>query len=140
MKPIFTRAELDVMTVLWEHDWLTPAQIEERFPRPIKNAALRSVLLILLEKGHVARRKVSRAYAYKAKTPQRKTFQQMIRGLSRMFCGGSPVALIAQLIATEKLSEDDIRELQRLIAQKADELNQRNEEKNHGRGGNSTVG
>ena len=49
----FTEGELEVMQVLWEHGELKPGEIQERFPRGIRNAALRSVLLVLLEKGHV---------------------------------------------------------------------------------------
>ena len=47
----FTEGELEVMQVLWEHGALKPGEIQERFPRGIRNAALRSVLLVLLEKG-----------------------------------------------------------------------------------------
>ena len=43
MKP-FTSGELEVMQVLWQHGSLKPAEIQARFPRPIQNAALRSVL------------------------------------------------------------------------------------------------
>ena len=117
----FTPGELEVMQVLWDHGALNPAQIEERFPRPIRNAALRSVLLVLMEKGHVARRKAGRAYVYEARTPRQNTFQKMVRRLTDIFCSGSPAVLIAQLIQTEKLTPDDIAELQRVAAQRASE-------------------
>lgn len=117
MDRLFTRGELEVMQVLWEHGVLKPTEIQERFPRPIRNAALRSVLLILLEKGHVTRKKISRAYYYKATTPRERTLRRLVRSLANVFCGGSSKALIARLIKMENLSEEDIRELQRLAAQ-----------------------
>lgn len=113
----FTSGELEVMQVLWDHGALNPTQIEERFPRPIQNAALRSVLLILLEKGHVSREKVGRSFVYRARTPRQNTFKNMVRRLSDVFCGGSPAALIAQIIKTEKLSKEDIAELRRVMSQ-----------------------
>ena len=64
----FTPGELEVMQVLWRHGPLKPGEIQRRFPRPIRNAALRSVLLVLLEKGHVTRDKEGRAYRYEART------------------------------------------------------------------------
>jgi BlaI family transcriptional regulator, penicillinase repressor len=113
MQP-FTPSELEVMQVLWEHGRMKPAEIEERFPREIKNAALRSILLILLEKGHVARRKVGKAYYYEAKTPSEGTLRSMARRLADVFCGGSTAALIAQLIRSENLSPEDVRDLERI--------------------------
>lgn len=114
----FTKSELEVMQVLWEYGSLKPAEIEERFPRPIKNAALRSLLLVLLEKGHVTRQLKGKAFFYKAKTPRENTFKKMARQMANIFCGGSPAALIAQLIKAEELSPDDVRELQEIANRK----------------------
>ncbi|MCE5229590.1 BlaI/MecI/CopY family transcriptional regulator [bacterium] len=114
---LFTAGELEVMQVLWDHGALSPPQMQERFPRPIHNATLRSMLLVLLEKGHVTRHKIGRAYVYEARTPQQNTLKKMVRRITDVFCGGSPTALIAQIIQSEKLSADDIKELQRVLKQ-----------------------
>jgi len=108
----FSPAELEVMQVLWENGALTPPELEEKFPRPIGNAAVRSTLLILLEKGHVSRTKIGRAYQYSAAVPASGAMRRMTKKLASVFCGGSPKALIAQLLEDEELSEEDIRELQ----------------------------
>lgn len=115
----FTPGELQVMRVLWAHPDLIPDEILAHLPRPLANAALRSVLRVLLHKGHVTRRKVGRAYNYRPKRPARTSFKQMARQLSELFCGGSTANLIAHLIKTEKLSEDDIRALQRMAEARA---------------------
>lgn len=117
----FTPGELEIMQVLWDHGALNPNQMQERFPRPINNATLRSVLVVLLEKGHVERHKVGRSYVYHAQTPRKNTFQKMVRRISEIFCGGSPTTLIAQIIKSEKLSKDDILELKRIIGDEAEE-------------------
>lgn len=116
-----TQGELEVMQVLWEHGALKPTEIQEHFPRPIRNAALRSVPLVLLEKGHVARRRAGRAYYYEARTPLEGTLRKMARRMADAFCGGSTTALIAQLIASEKLSADDARALRDVMAERTDE-------------------
>ena len=115
-----TSGELEVMQVLWEHGSLKPGEIQKKFPRPIRNAALRSVLLVLLEKGHVTRVKSGKAYYYRAKTRRQRTLKQTMRNLADVFCGGSSAALIAQLIKMEKLSREDIRKLQRITADEAE--------------------
>lgn len=114
---IFTAGELEVMQVLWDRGPLNPGQIQDAFPRPIQNATLRSMLLVLLEKKHVTRRKSGRAYVYEARTPRQNTFRKMLRRMSDVFCGGSPTALIAHIIQSEKLSADDIQQLRRILKQ-----------------------
>ena len=109
----FTPGELEVMQVLWKHGPLKPVDIQSQMQRPIRNAALRSVLRVLLAKGQVTRRKIGKAYHYRPKRSERTAFRRMVRQLADVFCSGSTADLIAQLIKTEKLSEEDIRELQR---------------------------
>jgi len=112
--PRFTQGELEVMRILWEHGELKPAEIHARFPRNITNPSLRSYLAILLEKGHLVRRRVGKAYYYKAKTRRESTFRAMLRDLTRVCCDGSVQMLLCQLIRAEKLSESDLLELKRL--------------------------
>lgn len=110
----FTPGELEVMEVLWKESPLKPADIEARLQRPIGNAALRSVLRVLLEKGHLKRLKQGKAYYYRPVRPAQASFRQMVRKLADLFCSGSSFDLIAQLIRSEKLTEEEIRKLEGL--------------------------
>lgn len=112
--PRFTPGELNVMQLLWEHGEMKPGEIQELFPEPIKNSALRSYLTILLDKGHVARRKVGKAYFYKAVTRRDLAFGQMLRDLVNGFCDGSTHSLLMNLLRDEKLSDDELLQLKRL--------------------------
>ena len=110
----FTEGEMEVMRILWAHGEMKPAKIQEKFPREIKNSALRSYLTILLEKGHVTRRKFGKAYFYKAKTPRESAFRHTFRSLLDTFCEGSAEGLLVRLIKSEKLSEEELLELKRI--------------------------
>ena len=112
--PHFTKGELEVMRILWEHGELKPAEIQRRFPWKLKNPSLRSYLTILLDKGHVVRRRIGKAYFYKAKTRRDSAFRSMVRDLTRVCCDGSVQVLLCRLIRSEKLSEEDLLELKRL--------------------------
>jgi BlaI family transcriptional regulator, penicillinase repressor len=112
--PRFTAGELEVMQILWKHGEMKPAEIQERFARPIKNAALRSYLTILHDKGHLARRLKGKAFFYSAKTRQTSTFHSMLGDLVNTFCDGSVKALLCQLLAKEDLSQEELLELQRI--------------------------
>jgi predicted transcriptional regulator len=110
----FTAGELKVMQLLWERGELKPADLQELYPEPIKNPALRSYLTILVEKGHVTRRKVGKAFLYRAKTPPQRAFTTMLGDLVNTFCAGSVENLVMALVRKEKLSQDDLIQLQKL--------------------------
>ena len=96
------------------HGELKPAHLQKRFPEPIKNPAIRSYLTTLLEKGHVTRRLVGKAYFYKPTTRSRSAFRSMLGELVDAYCGGSVQALVMNIIRSEKLSADDLLALKRL--------------------------
>jgi len=110
----FTPGELNVMQILWEHGELKPAEIQRLFPEPIKNPALRSYLTILLEKGHVTRRKVGKAYFYKAATRRHSAFRSTLQDIVDAYCDGSTQSLLMNLLRTEKLSDAELLKLKRL--------------------------
>ncbi len=110
----FTSTELEVMKILWEHGELKPAQIQDRYCRPIKNAALRFQLKVLLEKGHITRQKIGKAYYYKTLTPRKGSLKKMVRRMAEVYSKGSTAGFIAELIKTEKLSKEDLLELKEL--------------------------
>ena len=112
--PSFTSTELEVMKILWEHGELKPAQIQERYSRPIKNAALRFQLKVLLEKGHITRKKIGKAYYYEALTPRNSSFKKMVQRMAGVYFKGSTAGFIAELIKSEKLSSEELLELKEL--------------------------
>ncbi|MEM9643919.1 MAG: BlaI/MecI/CopY family transcriptional regulator [Planctomycetota bacterium] len=109
-----TPGEMKVMRLLWEHGEMTPPEIGERYKPSIKDAALRACLAVLLEKGHVERRREGRAYVYGAVTQQKRAFKSMLGELLENFCDGSARQLMMNLAEQESLSEDDLREIKRL--------------------------
>ncbi|MEN6625129.1 MAG: BlaI/MecI/CopY family transcriptional regulator [Candidatus Sumerlaeia bacterium] len=113
----FTDGELDVMRILWEHGELKPAEIIERFPRPIKNPAMRSFLSVLVRKGHVARRKVGKAFFYSARTRPDPACRAMLGKVIDVFFSGSAEALLCRLIRSEKLTDRQLLELRRIAQQ-----------------------
>lgn len=106
--------ELEALRILWEEGERKPPEIEEAFSWPIDNGTLRSVLRVLMDKGLVARRRMGKAYFYKAKESREGVLSRMVRQMAHVFSGGSTTDLIAQLIKTEKLSPQELAELRRI--------------------------
>jgi predicted transcriptional regulator len=118
MMTSFTAGESEIMRILWDYGEQKPSEIQGRYPRRIKNAALRFQLKVLLEKGHVRRQKIGKAYYYKAVTPRKGAFKKMAQRMAEIYCQGSASGLIAELIKTEELSNEEIRELKKLAEAK----------------------
>lgn len=112
--------ELEIMKILWEDGPLKPAEIQERLSFEIKNSALRWQLGELVEQGQITRRKAGKAFVYRAKAPQRRVLKSLTNRLAQVFAGGSAMALIGEMIDSQDgLTEEDIRELQKIAERKA---------------------
>lgn len=108
------RSHLHALQILWEAgEALKPSQIEERFQWPIENATLRSVLMVLVDRGELARERIGKAYYYRPARPKRSALSELAAGLAEVFSGGSKSELLAQLLQDESLSADDLRFLKR---------------------------
>jgi BlaI family penicillinase repressor len=110
--------DLEIMKVLWERGSLKPAEIQAELSSPVKNSALRWRLESLRERGHVTRRKRGKAYFYEATTPRQNVLNKLVRRMADIFCKGSAFALIGQMIESEQLSAEDVRELQEYAGKK----------------------
>jgi predicted transcriptional regulator len=111
-----TDAELEVMTILWSDGEMKPQEILERFPRAITNSTLRSFLTDLVEKGHVTRVRRGKAYFYRPLTKRDSIFRSRLGQFVELFCEGSPWVLVKHLIEGDKLTKEELEELQRLAA------------------------
>ena len=63
------------------------------------------------------RRRVGKAYFYRARTRRESTFRGMIRDVARICFDGSLNAMLCHLIRSQKLSEEDLLELKRISAE-----------------------
>jgi predicted transcriptional regulator len=114
MVPGLNHNELEVLRILWQCGEQKPAEIGGRFGWAIDNGTLRSVLVTLVDKGHVVRDLRGKAYFYRAKVPKRQLLQRWMRSMVRIFAGGSPGELMAQLVQTGDLRAADLERLRRL--------------------------
>src|SRR5262245_29088651 len=105
--------ELETLRILWEHGELKPAEIQSHFSWSIENATLRSVLLNLVEKGHIARTMQGKAFFYAARVPKATLLQKMMQTVARVFAGGSHQELVAQLVETGDIKPEDLKLIQK---------------------------
>jgi BlaI family transcriptional regulator, penicillinase repressor len=94
--------ELDCMNALWPLGEATVKQVQESLMarRPRAYTTIMTILDRLEQKGIVTRRKVGRAYLYRANLLASEAQQSAVQQLVAGFFGGSREALAAHLLST----------------------------------------
>lgn len=113
MRP--NESELEVLRVLWEEAPLKPAEIQRRFGRPIDNGTLRSLLVAMVDRRLLRREKAGRAFVYSPRVTRRRQLSATVRRLAEVFAGGSTGSLVMELLRTERLSADELRQLRAIV-------------------------
>lgn len=109
--------EYAVMEVLWEEAPLTAAEVAERVPeeRGWSLATVKTMLSRLLAKGVLSHEQEGRRYLYRpAIRREDYVAEESGRLLDRMF-GGRITPLVAHLAERDRLSTDDIAEIEKLL-------------------------
>ena len=117
--------ELEALRILWEKGALKPAEVQGHFHWPIENATLRSVLINLVEKGHVGRQQRGKAFFYQARVKKTALLQNMLHTMARIFAAGSKQELVAQLVKTGDIKPEDLEVIRRTLAQGTSEKTKR---------------
>ena len=115
----FTEVELEFMQVIWAAGEVSTDHVLEVLKgrgRSLSDGSIRKVLSILVEKGHLTRRREGRAFLYKPKIREGQANRKMVQDLVKRAFGGSTALMVAALFDSNPLNERDLKEIKRLIA------------------------
>ena len=113
-----TPGELEVLKILWNRGPSTVREVMDVLNQTRRRAytSVMSLLEVMCEKRLVKRRAHDRAFVYRAAVSKEKTLRQMVSDVVLRGFEGSASSLIACLIHETKLSNDELNEIQQLIA------------------------
>lgn len=122
-RPQLSRREREVMDIVHGLGDATAADIRERMTDPPTNAAVRSTLRILVEKGHLEYREDGPRYVYSATVSGDRARRSALRHVLETFFGGSVQGAVAALLELEeaRLLPEDRRRLKEMIDRAARE-------------------
>ena len=115
-----TRFELEIMRVLWDIGSGSVREIQERLPEKRRPAytTVQTIIRRLEEKEAVRRsKKIGNALIFEPVVTRRSAHHRLINDLLEAF-GGSARPLMAHLAETGKLSLEDLKELEQILAQR----------------------
>ncbi len=112
-----TDGELEILRILWANDSCTLSEVCEalREDRDVATTTVATMLRVMLDKQLVKRKNAGRGYAWSAAVTQEKTAGSMLGKLVDGVFDGSASRLVAHLVETEKLTEQELAELESLV-------------------------
>jgi predicted transcriptional regulator len=115
--PVLSRRERQVMDILYQRGEATAAEVMADLPDPPSYSSVRSILTILVEKGHVARREEGLRYVYLPAASTKRARDEALRHVIRTFFNGSTDQVIAAALRLSDgtLTDRDIGRLQERI-------------------------
>ena len=120
-KPLsnLSRRERQIMEVLYRENQATAGEVLERLPDPPGYSAVRSMLRILENKGHVRHAADGNRYVYQPRLPRERAGRPALAGVLDTFFDGSTEKAVAALLdlSRSELSGADFDRLSELIEQ-----------------------
>ena len=114
----FTDRELDVMKVLWDVGPATVAEVRERIADDLAYTTVLTILRTLEQKGYVSHTEDGRAHRYKPLVKREVAGRTALRRLVDKVFDGSPELLLTQLVSDKNLSDEELRRLRKLLAER----------------------
>lgn len=114
-----SRRERQIMDVLHTNEHATAAEVRAALPNPPGYSAVRALLRILEEKGHVKHRQDGPRYVYVPCVSREHASRSALKRLVSTFFQGSVTQAMAALLETAdtELSDAELGKLQQIIKQ-----------------------
>ena len=114
-----SRRERQIMDIIYQRRRASAAEVAEELPDPPSYSAVRALLRILEEKGHLAHEQDGPRYVYRPTVPRDEARQSAMERLVRTFFDGSAESAVAAFLDmnANELSEQDLDRLADMIEQ-----------------------
>ena len=116
-RPHPTKAELDILRVLWASGPLSVRDVRNVLDqtKPTGYTSVLKTMQIMTEKGLVERDDSRRPQIYRARYSQDRTQKQILTDLIQRVYGGSVKALVMHAIGTRNPTQADLDAMQKLL-------------------------
>lgn len=118
-----SRRERQIMDIVYRRDRVTVAHVRKELPDPPSYSAVRAMLRVLEEKGHLKHEQDGPRYVYIATVPRERARDSALQRLLTTFFDDSAEQAVAALLdmSAADLSEEDLDRLSDLIERAREE-------------------
>lgn len=119
-KDQLTDKEEELMHMLWEHGPMFVSELVKLYPEPRPHFNTVSTVIRRLEiKGFVSHEDIAGSYRYYAVAEMEKFRSRSLGRLIKSYFKGSYYGAVSTLVAEEKITADELRELLELVDRKS---------------------
>lgn len=116
MRDVLSRRERQIMDIVYARGRATAAEVASALPDPPSYSAVRALLRILEQKGHLRHETDGARYVFVPTVPRDRARRSALRNLVRTFFDGSAAQAAAALLDSARLSDEDVKRLEHIIA------------------------
>ena len=118
-EPKLSRREREILEILYQRGKSNAAEVREAMADPPSYSAVRALLRVLEEKGHVRHQAEQLRYVYLPVVPRNKAKRSEVKRLLETFFEGSPEQVVAALldVSSTRLNTDELDRMAALIEQ-----------------------
>ena len=112
-----SRRERQIMDIIYRRGRVTAAEVRQSLPNPPSYSAVRAMLRVLEDKGHVKHEEQDMRYVYLSTVPRERARRSALRHLIETFFDGSREQAVAGLLdaSATRLSGEELDRLSELI-------------------------
>ena len=112
-----TRRERQIMDILYQRGRATAAEVQNALPESPGYSAVRAMLRVLEEKGHIRHQEEALRYVFLPTVPRDKAKQSALKHMLATFFDGSAAQAVAALLddSAAKLSARELDRLAQMI-------------------------
>ena len=116
--PALSKRERQIMEVVYRLGAATASEVQDGLPNPPSYSAVRALLRILEEKGHLKHDVDGARYVYRPVVRREKAGSAALASLVDTFFGGSAGMAAAALLddAARRMSDDELDQLETLLS------------------------
>jgi BlaI family penicillinase repressor len=117
MKP--TTAELEILSVLWEHGHATVKEVHAVInkQKPTAYTTVLKQMQIMHEKGLVRRNELNKAHIYIPTVAKKETQKNIVTDMLERVFRGSASQLVQHVLDAKHASPEDLKEIRKMIRQ-----------------------
>jgi BlaI family penicillinase repressor len=115
MKTVLTRREREIMDILYRRGKATAHEVLEGIADPPSYSAVRALLRLLEERGHVKHTQDGQRYIYAPAVARGDARKSALSHLVKTFFAGSVEDAVAALVDRSKLSPEELDRLSEII-------------------------
>jgi predicted transcriptional regulator len=119
-----TELELRILKVLWREGRATVRAVRDALAaggRELAYTSVMTVMNIMARKRYLSRARDGGSFVYRTRVEEEDTSRRMLRDMVRRVFGGSPAALVMNLLETADVDERELEVLREMVNRKARE-------------------